>query len=75
MGEKDISEKVLEDYDDVFADIVNVLLFHGERLVKEDELENVKDRSQYKADEKLHEGVKAVCKWLPYQCIRDCMAY
>ncbi len=62
MGEKDISEKVLEDYNDVFADIVNVLLFHGERLVKEDELENVKDKSQYKADEKLHEQERDVVK-------------
>jgi hypothetical protein len=29
LGEKDISEKILEDYNDVFADIVNVLLFDG----------------------------------------------
>ena len=29
MGEKDITEKTLEDYADVFADIVNVLLFDG----------------------------------------------
>ena len=28
MGEKDMSEKILEDYNDVFSDIVNVLLFH-----------------------------------------------
>ena len=62
MGEKDISEKVLEDYDDVFADIVNVLLFHGERLVKEGDLESVRDRSQYKADEKLHEQERDVTK-------------
>lgn len=34
MGEKDIAEKVLEDYNDVFADIVNVLLFQGEQIVK-----------------------------------------
>lgn len=27
MGQKDITEKLLEDYNDVFADIVNVLLF------------------------------------------------
>ena len=27
MGEKDMSEKILEDYNDVFSDIVNVLLF------------------------------------------------
>ena len=34
MGEKDIAEKVLEDYNDVFADIVNVLLFQGDQIVK-----------------------------------------
>ena len=34
MAEKDLSEKLLEEYDDVFADIVNVLLFHGKREVK-----------------------------------------
>lgn len=27
MGEKDLAEKILADYNDVFADIVNVLLF------------------------------------------------
>ena len=26
MGQKDITEKILADYNDVFADIVNVLL-------------------------------------------------
>ena len=36
MGEKDITEKLLEDYPDVFADIFNVLLFDGEKLIKED---------------------------------------
>ena len=35
MGEKDIAEKTLEAYNDVFADIVNVLLFDGKRLVQE----------------------------------------
>ena len=38
MGEKDITEKLLEDYPDLFADIFNVLLFDGEKLIKEDEL-------------------------------------
>ena len=38
MAEKDLSEKLLEEYDDVFADIVNVLLFDGKREVKEEEL-------------------------------------
>ena len=29
MGEKDITEKILADYNDVFADIMNELLFAG----------------------------------------------
>ena len=30
MAEKDIAEKTLEAYNDVFADIINVLLFNSE---------------------------------------------
>ena len=29
MGTKDVTEKILEDHNDVFADIANVLLFQG----------------------------------------------
>ena len=32
MGEKDKIEKLLEDYPDVFADIINVLVYQGEEL-------------------------------------------
>lgn len=39
MSEKDIAEKNLEAWNDVFADIANVLLFGGKRLIKEEELE------------------------------------
>lgn len=52
MGEKDITEKTLEAYNDVFADIVNGLLFGGEQVVKEDQLVDVQPTSMYKADEK-----------------------
>ena len=38
MAEKDITEKMLEQYNDVFMDIVNVLLFNGEMVVREDDL-------------------------------------
>ena len=41
MAEKDIVEKILADYNDVFADIVNVLLFNGEEIISEDDLEPV----------------------------------
>lgn len=45
MGEKDISEKILEGYNDVFSDIVNVLLFGGKEVLLPDELEDQAPRS------------------------------
>jgi hypothetical protein len=63
MGEKDITEKMLEDYNDVFADIVNVLLFNGEEVVKQDSLENSKDKSMIKIDGKVHEQERDVSKF------------
>ena len=63
MGEKDISEKLLADYEDVFADIVNVLLFHGERRVHPDSLRSTKTVSHYKADDsRLHEQERDILK-------------
>lgn len=53
MGQKDISQKILLSYNDVFADVVNVLLFHGENVISEEELEDQMARSHYKADEKV----------------------
>lgn len=38
MQEKDISQKMLEQFNDVFSDIVNVLLFNGENVVDENSL-------------------------------------
>ena len=37
--ELDIAEKRLEDYNDVFADIFNNLVFHGNKILEEDKLE------------------------------------
>ena len=59
----DTNQKLLADYNDVFADIVNVLLFDGEEEIKEEGLENSKDRSQYKADGTLHEQERDVSKY------------
>ena len=63
MGEKDISEKTLEAYNDVFSDIVNVLLFDGKEVVKEDALTDASPLSQYKAENKLHEQERDVAKY------------
>ena len=74
MAEKDISEKSLEEYNDVFADIVNVLLFDGKPLVKEDALTDASRLSQYKADGKLHEQERDVAKyWQNDGSIRLCL--
>ena len=62
MAEKDITEKNLEVLNDVFADIVNVLLFKGERLIDENELEADTTKSMFKSDGKLHEQERDVSK-------------
>lgn len=66
MNEKDLSEKILEDYNDVFADIINTLVFDGKDVVHPDELQNSSVHSQYKADDdKLHEQERDVAKhWM-----------
>ena len=52
MGNKDTTTRRLEDYNDVFADIINVLVFDGERIVKDDELVDVDTKSEFAADDK-----------------------
>ena len=49
MGAKDMTEKYLESYNDVFSDIVNVLLFQGKRVVQPGQLANSRERAIYKA--------------------------
>ncbi|SDJ59855.1 Putative transposase, YhgA-like [Lachnospiraceae bacterium G41] len=59
----DSNEKILADHNDVFADIMNVFLFGGKQVIREEQLENSKDRSQYKVDGKLHEQERDVSKF------------
>lgn len=49
MGQKDMTEKLLEEYNDVFADIYNVLVFEKEVLLEE-QLRDGTTESIYKAD-------------------------
>jgi hypothetical protein len=63
MAEKDISEKILESYNDVFADIMNVLLFHGEQIIQPESLTDTSVHAQYRAnDRKLHELERDIAK-------------
>ena len=63
MAEKDITEKNLEALNDVFADIVNVLLFKGEQVINEKDLETDTTKSMFKADGKIHEQERDVSKF------------
>ncbi len=64
MGQKDIMEKILEDYNDIFADIINGLIFKGEQRVLPESLENTQVRSQYKAEDgTVHELERDVTKY------------
>ncbi len=63
MGQKDKVEKLLEDYPDVFADIINVLIYDGKQVIKPQELSETKVKSQYKAaDDSLHEQERDILK-------------
>lgn len=63
MGTKDITEKNLAAFNDVFADIVNVLLFGGKRLIDENALEVKETNSVYKEQGKVYEQNRDVSKF------------
>ena len=62
MHEKDITEKALENCNDVFEDVVNALVFDGEEVVKGTELEQVLPRGAYKNEGEYHEQERDVVK-------------
>ena len=47
MAEKDITEKLLTDIDEVFADIYNSLCFNGENIIKPDDLSSASVTSAF----------------------------
>lgn len=64
MAEKDKVQRTLESYNDVFADIMNVLLFDGQEVVREDELTDAQPFSYYKMDgKKVHGQERDVAKF------------
>ena len=61
--EKDITQKTLERYNDVFADIINVLLFNGEKIVKEDSLTEALPVSILKMDGRIRTQYRDIAKY------------
>ena len=63
LSEKDVSEMMLEDYNDVFSDIVNVLIFNGQNVVRDNELTTLHPASIFNSnDGKLHKQERDVIK-------------
>lgn len=58
-----MTEKYLEAYNDVFADIVNVLLFHGARRVLPEQLTDCAAPAVYKAQNTMHEEERDISKF------------
>ena len=63
MQEKDITQKMLEQFNDVFSDIVNVLLFDGKDVVDENSLIDTPTKSMMKIDGKVHSQDRDVAKY------------
>ena len=63
MKNKDIIEKILLGFNDVFADVVNGAVFDGKDVVKSEELSDVSPVTQFKDDESIHrEQIRDVAK-------------
>ena len=62
MGTKDTTQKRLEDFEDIFADISNVLLYDGEDVIKENELETITAKGTYTVEKQIHEVERDVAK-------------
>ena len=64
MAEKDKIQRTLESYNDVFADIVNVLLFNGIEKLNENDLTDAQTFSYYKMEGKeVHSQERDVSKF------------
>ena len=63
MAEKDITEKMLEDHNDVFSDIMNVFLFGGKQVIKAESLQMAQISSAYHDQNELHQQDRDTAKF------------
>lgn len=69
MGQKDLREKLLEDYEDVFSDIFNVLLFE-KNVIQQQYLKASSTESVYKAENgEYHNQIRDILK----ECMNSCL--
>ena len=63
MAQKDVTEKLLQDYTDVFADIANALMFNGEQIIRPDALMPAAVLSTYHADDDIRMQERDISKY------------
>ena len=73
QNDRDVTEKRLEEYPDVFADVVNVILFDGERVILPEDLISMVPRSIYKPGSGLREQERDVSKFWKHGCV--CLSF
>ena len=66
MGQKDLAEKSLLQLPEVFADVINVLVGKGERLVLANQLQEAETEVQYNDPDTKKDRVRIldVSKWI-----------
>ena len=69
MAEKDITEKILLGYNDVAADVINVFVFHGSRVVQPEDLEDGVAMSAYPTDDSVRWQERDVLKYWKNRCL------
>ena len=62
MAEKDVTEKILEDNNDVFSDIINGCLYQGEQVILPEDLQDHFAISSYESKGKLYSTERDVSK-------------
>ena len=63
MKEKDITEKKLLSYNDVFADVINGSIFDGQEIVRSEELTDTNPVTQFKDEDNTpREQIRDVVK-------------
>lgn len=63
LGDKDRKEKILESYNDVFADIVNGCLYDGEQVVQPEEFTDATPWGYYNESGEIHEQERDIAKY------------
>ena len=69
MGQKDLTEKSLEMYPDVFADVVNALIYHGRQVLQVKDLQAAPTETLYPSGEErlrnqFHDGKRQITRLL-----------